>query len=246
MKRDWKQWIVPLLFAAAVLAEATFASAITITGSASAPGTNVVVSQTARDSSSDLQWRSDFHQSFGQTFTAPSNFVLDKISYLVFQENAADRSDAGLTMKVDVFNAASQAATSGTSLLSGGESGVTPAFGKGAFRWLTFDITDVALTSGSVYGITIDFAFLLDHPGVAGGHKIGGDDPAGMQFLGGNAFGGGQAFRLFNGSSNMPENQDLAFVLQEAEVVIPEPASSVLFLVGAMIACKMRSRSPRQ
>jgi hypothetical protein len=245
MKRDWKQWIVPLLFASAILAEARFASAITITGSASAPGTNVVVSQTARDNNSDLQWRSDFHQSFGQTFTAPSNFILDKISYMVFQEDAGDRSDAGLTMKVDVFSAASQAATSGTSLLSGGESGVTPAFGKGAFRWLTFDITDVALTSGSVYGITIDFAFLLDHPTVAGGHKIGGDDPAGMQFLGGNAFAGGQAFRFLNGSSNLPENQDLAFVLQEA-VAVPEPTSSALFLVGAMIAYKMRSRSPRR
>jgi hypothetical protein len=241
MKRDWKQWIVPLLFASAVLAEAKFASAITITGSATAPTSDVVVSQTSRDDSSDLQWRSDFHQSFGQTFTAPSNFVLDKISFMVFQENASDRSDAGLTMKVDVFSAASQAATSGTSLLSGGETGVTPAFGKGAFRWLTFDISDVALTGGSVYGISIDFAFLLDHPAVAGGHKIGGDSPAGMQFIGGNVFAGGQAFRLFNNTSNMPANQDLAFVLQEAEV-IPEPTSAMLAGIGVGLVGFARRR----
>jgi hypothetical protein len=245
MKRDWKQWVVPLLFASAVLVEARFASAITITGSATAPTTDVVVSQTTRDNSSDMLWRSDGHQSFGQTFTAPANFVLDKISYLVFQEDAEDRSDAGLTMKVDLFSAASEAVTSGTSLLSGGESGVTPAFGKGAFRWLTFDVSNIALTGGSIYGITIDYAFSLDHPTVAGGHKIGGGDPAGMQFVGGNVFAGGEAFRLTNGSSSLSANQDLAFVLQEAEIV-PEPASSMLFVIGAMVTCRMRSRMQKR
>jgi hypothetical protein len=241
MKREFMPWTVPLLLGFAWMADARCASAITITGSATAPTSDVVVSQTARDSSSDLVWRSDAHQSFGQTFTAPANFVLDKISYLVFQEDASDRSDAGLTMKVDVFSAASETVTSGTSLLSGGESGVTPAFGKGAFRWLTFDVSNIALTGGSVYGITIDYAFSLDHPTVAGGHKIGGGDPAGMQFVGGNVFAGGEAFRLTNGSSSLSANQDLAFVLQEAEIV-PEPASSMLFVIGAMVTCRMRSR----
>lgn len=221
------------------------ASAITITNSGSAPNTNVAVSQTTFDDSSDLVWRNvagPEHQYLGQTFTPSTSFTVDKISFLVRQENAGDRSDAGHTITVEIFSAASESAILGTTLLS--ESGITPAYGKTSNQWLTFDVSNtVSLTAGLIYGINIDYAFLANGP-MAGGHKIGGDAPAGLQRnSSSDPLSGGQAFRIFNGAPQGIAG-DLAFVIQSGQPV-PEPSTVTLAVLGllGMVAVRRRPRA---
>jgi hypothetical protein len=236
-------WATPLCAVMAVMTGANSARAITITNSASAPGTNVEISQAVVNDSSDLEWRnfgSEVHQYLGQTFTPTSNFTVDKISFFVRQADVSDRSDAGHTLRVSLFSAASESATSGSVLLS--ETGVTPAYGKTSNQWLTFDVSNtVSLTSGQIYGIAIDYDFQAIGP-MAGGHKIGDDGLTGVLRVDNDVFSMGQAFRILNG---VPQaiSGDLAFVVQSGEIV-PEPSSISLALCGVfgLVAARRRAR----
>jgi hypothetical protein len=236
-------WATPLCAVVAVVAGTSSARAITITNSPSAPGTNVEISQAVVNDSSDLEWRnfgSEVHQYLGQTFTPTSNFTVDKISFLVRQANESDRSDAGHTVRVSLFSAASESATSGSVLLS--EIGVTPAYGKTSNQWLTFDVSNtVSLTSGQIYGISIDYDFQAIGP-MAGGHKIGDGGLTGVLRVDNEVLSGGQAFRILNG---VPQaiSGDLAFVIQSGELV-PEPSSVSLALCGVfgLVAARRRAR----
>ncbi len=78
---------------------------ITLTASTSATATNLFVTQTMRNDASDLVFRSaGVHEWFAQTWPAPSNGIVDKISFLIDQEPSDNRGTAGWEMKFDLWN----------------------------------------------------------------------------------------------------------------------------------------------
>jgi hypothetical protein len=208
-----------------------------ITVSASAPTTNVEISQTTISSYSNPEggpyeairktansvsaWRE-----VGQTFTAASTFTLDKISLMVSQSDQFPAS--GLSLYMDVWTAANEASHSGTSLTGFPKTGMimptiprhasTPA-PESAIVWMTFDVANVELTPG-IYG----FRFGNDTADFSINYQLGSSslDVGGIYLnRGGNPLAGGQMYRFHpsNGTVNSGFTDgltDLAFIIQSA------------------------------
>lgn len=216
---------------------ATTAFASNITTAASAPASNVAISQTTigldpdspfeairKTANNANNWRV-----LGQTFTVESAFTLDKISLKVSQYDQLPT--IGLSLYVDVWNATSISSTSGTSLAGFPDTGITtssfvvhptnPA-PESARVWMTFDIANVALTPG-IYGFKIGF----NTPDFSGNYQLGSSslDIGGAYISrGGDPYAGGQMFRYhpFNGTlaaSFTDGLSDLAFIIQSAPPV---------------------------
>jgi hypothetical protein len=227
--------LVFILFAAPA-----FSAIITVDDTGAAPSTNVVIQQLTQDGVGDMRRTSDVTTSwrdFVQTFTAPSNFTLDKISVLIGQDVPFPTN--GQVLKIDLFSTASLGTPSGTSLLSGGETGTTPSYTSNTERWMTFDIADTALTSSGLYGFRIGFNATGSTNRLGGGTN----DFGGVYYSGENPYADGRIFRITGGSTITAgyENRDMGFVLQG---VVPEPQSFLLAGLGVlgMAACGLRRR----
>ena len=212
-----------------------------ITVGATAPATDVIIQQLANETWDDIRWTANSTagwKELRQTFTAPSNFTLDKISYLVEQDNPFPT--AGLTMRVDVLSTTNVDTPTGTSLL-GPENGVTPSFSLDTKTWMTLDVANVALTSGNVYVLVFGF----DSLNTSIPHRLGnGDDTTGGVWYDTNdPYTGGKAFRFLNGANStasgwtLTSGRDLAFVIQGFETVggVPEPSSVFLLAIGGLL-----------
>jgi hypothetical protein len=238
MNRSMKSYAKVLAAAIAPVCglSATTAFGASIGASVAAPTGNVEIQQLTYQNDSDLVWTSVVHQAFGQTFTVGAGFTLDAVSFIVQQENdPPDRSTAGHTMRVQVYNVGSLLDADGSTgnTLVVNETGVTPAFGYGVDTWLRFDVANTALPAGT-YGMSIDFDFLLNGSGgFPGGHRIGGSG-AGIRYNSNEVYAGGAGFRSPGGAFS--GDNDLAFVIQS----IPEPTS--LSMLGLGAASLMRRR----
>jgi len=220
-------------------------AAISITTSASAPATDVIISQTSSDvpeqvkktANSVANWRE-----LGQTFTLTDSFLLQKLSLLVSDDTGL--SAGGNSISIDIFTAASVSSSNGVSVLGFPDSGTIPAFAASTLRWMTFDFPDVQLSPG-LYGFKIGFPTIGVANNFASTNTFGdtGLGVHGIWLDQDNPYSGGRAFRLrpTTGSTGLtgdPDN-DFAFVLQG----IPEPSSMALLAVGGLLALRGMRKS---
>lgn len=232
----------------ALLALPAHAATITVDDTGAIPSTNVALQQLStndhwydmrRTGATGTAWRD-----FAQTFTVVSSFTLDKISILVAQD--PEYPALNQSLKINLFSTSDINTPSGTSLLGGGETGTTPSYTRNVDngpdlgnpgdpndvqnrRWMTFDIADVALTGGQVYGYRIGFNTQSSSSRLGGGAI----DLGGIFADTSDPYAAGRAFRLDLGT-NTPQTSitaltDFAFVLHEA---VPEPSVLALALTG--------------
>jgi hypothetical protein len=203
-------------------------TAAMVTMSPIAPTGDIEVSQLNREFSEDIRWNGPatgitFKRDLVQTFTPTSTFMLDRISVRVLQDTEATIPDlwtGGLTLLVDVFSTANIDTPSGSSLLGGGETAITPMFNKGELVWLTFDLNaPIQLTANQAYGLKFGFAFesAMNPRNRLGGGTVDG----GLSYHTGSEgaadqYAGGRMFRYRGGvlDTGWPNASDLTFVLQ--------------------------------
>jgi hypothetical protein len=237
MKRDWKKSVIPLLFAWAFVTESQVASATAITGSATAPTTNIAVSFT--DASPSYTWKSkdpdDEEQMMGETFqVGASSFVADKVTLLV---RVAD-TIANVPFKFTLFHASQSDDAGGT---FAGLSGVPTAdtimaeftgtfsfTGSANNLYLTYDFDDVTLAANEWYGF---------YGGIDGYNPAYGSWLSSRNGNGDGAAYPGTALRLADSGRRYVtfsggDGADTAFWVQEAAPPVPEPGTAVLAFMG--------------
>ena len=146
-----------------VFALAGDAQGVMITSmSASAPTTNVVISQTAADNNTPFRWERPAGddrnpRDTGETFLS-SGFVLDKITVNIATLATTAYDSQTMTLAIQTFSNGSDFTPDSTVVTEGGSfaSNMKSSFDSGN-TYLTFDITDVTLSAGQQYG------FLLMH-----------------------------------------------------------------------------------
>lgn len=222
---------------AVVLMNAAAVAAVDISTTVNtvAPATNVTLSlstanYTANSSNTiGYGWKGDTRRDIGQTFTTTSAFTLDKITLQVqFVGSAAP----GASYNLSLYQFPSSSSLAASSTL-GTWSGTLPdatslvptgySFNSGAVGpFLTFDIPDIALSSGVTYGFVLSFASLTASESMNFWVKGGGYYANGQQIETGTV--GATTFTNSGGN-------DLLFYIQS----VPEPSSHALISVGAMV-----------
>jgi hypothetical protein len=158
--------VLAFVFAFVVLLGANFANAITISGSATPPTQNVVESMgnLANPTGSTFKWTgsgNDQHIASGQVFRHASAFTLDKITVYMSPGNNAATFNSNLSMQIRVYPygggaAEPPSALPGTPILT--DTGTLPTnFVNNTFQYVTFDVTNTALTANKDYLFLVDF-----------------------------------------------------------------------------------------
>jgi hypothetical protein len=238
------------------LAAPAYAATIVVDDTGATPSSKVALQQLSYDNWSDMRrtgtggnWRD-----FAQTFTVSSSFRLDKVSILVAQD--PNFPAAGQNLKINLFSTSNINTPTGPSLLGGGETGVTPSYTRNIDngpdtgtpgdpndvqnrRWMTFDIADVQLTGGQIYGYRIGFNNQSSSSRLGGGDI----DLGGVFLHRGNVYADGRGFRLDNNgttpNSGFPANNDFAFILHR---LVPEPSTLLLTSIGILWIANQRFR----
>jgi len=220
---------------ALVLAAAAVSGGAVITISdddGTAPTANVVVSQTSDDASADyIKYKPGATRRYiGQTFTAPKDFVLDKITV---RHKDGNGWAAGEDMRIYLYHDDGDGVPipdppypdDGSALID--DIGAMPSDAAlAAGDYVTFDVTNISLTSGQTYGFFFDWDTEDDT------HRFGM-----LQSGSTNPYTGGALWKASESSDS--SSRDLVFYVIEAE--IPEPATLGLLLAGG-VATILRRR----
>jgi hypothetical protein len=237
VKRELKQWVATVAFVCVFVVGAKFASAITITGSATAPTTNVVesMSDLSAPATMPLKWTGNGalqHLGVAQSWRHAAVHTVDKITVLMNPStNAATFNGATMHIRLYnwVFNGNNPSSgTPGTPFLN--ESGTLPAtFANNTSQYITFDVTNTPLLANTQYGFVVDFTTAVA-PGA--GFNAGFDGNLIATSTGSFYTTGGT--RSWEESDNDYDGtgvDDLVFFIQEAEIV-PEPGTVALAGMG--------------
>ena len=222
---------------AVVLMNATAMAAVDIstTVGSSAPSANVTLSVSTLNYTPNASntigygWKGDTRRDIGQSFTTTSAFTLDKITLQVqFVGSAAP----GASYSLSLYQFPSSSSLVASSTL-GTWNGTLPdattlvpagySFNSGAVGpFLTFDIPDIALSSGVTYGFVLSFASLSSSESMNFWVKGGGYYANGQEIETGTV--GSTTFTNSGGN-------DLLFYIQS----VPEPSAHALISVSAML-----------
>jgi hypothetical protein len=237
MKIDLMKWIVPVLMAFGFLIGVESTSAITITGSATAPSANVIQSMSDLSSIDNmpLKWIGNGpleHLGVAQSWNHGAAYTIDKITVLMDPlTNAASFNGAAMHIRLYTW----QAGGSGTAPLTGtpgtpflNESGTLPnTFVNNTSQYITFDVTDTALLAGQEYGFVVDFT-----SAVAPGSGFIAGFNGNLIATGNSTFypaGRTRSWEESNNDYNGIGPDDLVFFVQE---FVPEPGSATLASIG--------------
>jgi len=162
--------------------------------------------------------------SIGQTFTAIDTSTIETISFY-FLDNWGPSSSLGM-IGIDVFSGSGY---SGTML--GSESFSLSA---GAYGFQSFNLTSgIDIISGNIYSVRLTPT--ADRWAVGKNQIVNNQGiNNGFDYLGGDA--------IINGQINT--NNDLAFKI--SSTVVPEPISSVLFVIGGSVLAGRRFMKKRK
>ncbi len=204
-------------------------AAVLVSMNATAPSTNVEASY-ATGSPSGYQWRNntaDGLRDLGQSFLANTSFVMDSFSLQLNGNIQAGVPGAGFT--VTLFESVNQSSI-GSVLAT--EGGVMPSLtvGTGAGQWMTFEISNVALTEGNYYTFILSF----DTQAANRNQTFNTINPG--------TFTNGRAWQTTDGVTYTGLGSDLFFYVQS----IPEPGSVVLVVMGGASVLVSRLRRRRQ
>ena len=218
-------WVMPL-------------QAALVTQSASAPVTDVVISQTSADSSLPWRWTAaagvdNNPRDVGQSFlVGPDGMTLDAITVRINSLGSAD-FDSG-SMTVSLFTLTDSTDFTPDTIVAT-ESGLLPSNMKASFdagdTYLTFDIADVVLSANTQYG------FLLMHDAEVSGANMLLDTKSHSAYTDGTAI---QRYNRGTAGDTYLQGQvwiggfqpaDLRFYLQE----VPEPATLALLGLGGLL-----------
>jgi hypothetical protein len=239
MKRELMKWTIPLLLASVFLTEAKSVFAIAITGSATAPTTNIVesMSDLSDQQNMPLTWTGNGalqHLGVAQSWNHGTAYTVDKITVLMNPStNAATFNGAAMHIRLYTWQAggggsAPLTGTPGTPFLN--ESGTLPnTFVNNTSQYITFDVTDTALLAGQEYGFVVDFT-----SAVAPGSGFNAGFNGNLIATGTSTFypaGRTRSWEESNNDYNGIGPDDLVFFVQE---VVPEPASATLAGIGVV------------
>jgi len=208
---------------------------VLVTSNATAPTDNIIISNTAASSGSNLSFRytgtgASQQRDVGQTFTVPSTVDLDKV--VVFMIGAsATTITRNFTLTIESF--ATTSVTSNRTLVTAPpQSGVLQSIGTGN-QWVTFDLgSSVSLSSGITYGFRLGFD-TMDASSTMGLDET---IPA--------AYANGTAFQIDYSASSTPSalSGDFRFYLQ----TVPEPSTVALAVAGVSVLMLVVRRRRRQ
>ena len=222
---------------AVVLMSATAPAAIDIstTVGATAPASNVTVSLSTLNYTPNVSntigygWKGDTRRDIGQTFTTTSAFTLDKITLQVQYVGSAA---PGASYSLSLYQFASSSSLTSTATLGTWEGALPDAatLVPGAYNFssgtvgpfLTFDIPDIALSSGVTYGFVLSYTSLTASETMNFWVKGGGYYAGGQQIE--TSVAGATTFTNSGGN-------DLLFYIQS----VPEPSAHALISTGAML-----------
>jgi hypothetical protein len=207
-------------------------SVVTVSTSPTAPASDIALSNVATSVGNfDWSWTSTTPVNAGQIFTANTNFTLDKVVLQITKISFATDQ----TFTVSLYEFASSSNTLNVAFTPVGSALVTatgtlPSSGMNANSYLTFDLPDVSLTSGKVYGFV--FSFLSENANNAVGFSRTG-----------NTYASGQIVTSSDSSGSFitATTGDYNFYLLFTST-IPEPSTAALMLGGLVLVGGVAAR----
>lgn len=225
-----------LMAVALLTATATAAVDISTTVGTTAPTSNVTLSLSTLNYTPNVSntigygWKGDTRRDIGQTFTTTSAFTLDKISLQVQYVGSAA---PGASYSLSLYQFANSSSLTSTATLGTWEGALPDAttlvpaaynFSSGTVGpFLTFDIPDIALSSGVTYGFVLSFT------------SLSASETMNFWVKGGGYYSGGQQIETSVAGATTFTNSggnDLLFYVQS----VPEPSAHALISTGAMLA----------
>ena len=196
---------------------ATANAAVIVSLGATEPSANVEASLTnSTNTPTGFSWRNlpTSKRDLGQSFLATSAFTMDVMSFKL--SGNIQTGSPGADFTIELFESTTQSSI-GSSIST--QSATFPNFTGGSGDWLSFDIDDIAVTSGKYY----TFVLAWDSPATS--RSINLSVVTGSEYAGGNVW-------EDTGSGLNASNLDVFFIVQS---VVPEPGSLALCGTGGLL-----------
>lgn len=194
-------------------------AAVITTLSPTAPVDQVQISYTV-GTPIGLQWRYDVasgRRDVGQSFLATDSFIFDSFSFQLQQTVPSGAPGANFTVSIfesSTISSVGSVISTQTGVLAGLISG------SGAGSWITFDIANLAVSSGLYYSFVLSFDAQVAN------------QTLNFNSISPGAYAGGSAWISSNGSAfTVPAGQDLLFYVQS----IPEPSTVATLIAVASV-----------